>query len=129
MGFPVRFTEEAEEDLADAATWFADEVGFELANRFIDLMESTIQKVAETPEHYAVVYRDYRQCVIRPFSHIVTYRIQSKQSKYLPSLTAVGIRKSGSSGNPRPAQVRTNWPDSTSYAHVANRWARQYGRC
>lgn len=78
MGFPVRFTEEAEKDLADTATWFADEVGLELADRFIDLMESTIQKVAETPEHYAVVYKDYRQCVIRPFSHIVTYRIQSQ---------------------------------------------------
>ncbi len=31
MGFPVRFTEEAEKDLSDAATWFADEAGFELA--------------------------------------------------------------------------------------------------
>ena len=26
MAFPVRFTEEAEKDLIDAAMWFADEV-------------------------------------------------------------------------------------------------------
>ena len=83
MGFPVRFAEEAEKDLSGAATWFADEIGLELANRFIDLMESTIQKIPENPEHYAVVYKDYRQCVIRPFSHIVTYRIQSQTVEIL----------------------------------------------
>lgn len=83
MAFPVRFTEEAEKDLIDAATWFADEMNVDLAKRFIDLMESTIQKVAENPEHYAVVYKDYRQCVIRPFSHIVTYRIKSQAIEIL----------------------------------------------
>lgn len=75
MSFPIRFTEEAEKDLADAATWFADEVGIDLANRFIDVVESNTRKIAKNPEHYAVVYKNYRQCVIRPFSHVVTFRI------------------------------------------------------
>ena len=83
MAFPVRFTEEAEKDLIDAATWLADEVNVDLANRFIDLMESTIRRVAESPEHHAVAYKDYRQCVVRPFSYIVTYRIKSQAVEIL----------------------------------------------
>jgi plasmid stabilization system protein ParE len=83
MAFPVRFTEEAEKDLINAATWFAGEVGIDLADRFIDLIESTIQQLAENPEHYAVVHKNYRQCVIRPFSYIVTYRIKSHSIEIL----------------------------------------------
>lgn len=83
MSLPVRFTEEAEEDLRQAATWFACEAGFDLANRFIDLVEATIHRLAETPELYAVVYKNYRQCVIRPFSFIVTYRIQASAIEIL----------------------------------------------
>jgi plasmid stabilization system protein ParE len=46
MSYPIRFTEEAEKDLADAAVWFADEVGIDLANRFIDLVETTTRIIA-----------------------------------------------------------------------------------
>ena len=49
MPYPIRFTEEAEKDLTNAAMWFADEVGIDLANRFIDLVESNTRKIAENP--------------------------------------------------------------------------------
>lgn len=50
MAFPVRLTEEAEKDLIDAATWFVDEMNVDLANRFIDCMESTVLKWADSPK-------------------------------------------------------------------------------
>ena len=83
MLYPIRFTEEAEKDLADAAMWFADEVGIELANRFIDLVETNTRKIAENPEHYAIVYKNYRQCVIRPFSYVVTFRFNDRTVEIL----------------------------------------------
>lgn len=54
MTYLDHFTEEAERDLAEATKWFSDEVGFELANRFIDQVEGTVKKIAENAEHYAV---------------------------------------------------------------------------
>ncbi len=83
MSYPIRFTEEAEKDLADAAVWFADEVGIDLADRFIDLVETNTRKIAENPEHYAVVCKNYRQCVIRPFSHVLTFRINEQTVEIL----------------------------------------------
>jgi toxin ParE1/3/4 len=83
MTYPIRFTEEAEKDLTEAASWFADEIGIELANRFIDSVEATTQKIAENPVQFAVVYKTYRQCVIRTFSYVVTYRINNQSIEIL----------------------------------------------
>ncbi len=83
MSYPIRFTEEAEKDLADAAMWFAGEAGIELANRFIDVVETTTLKIARNPQHYAVVYKNYRQCVIGTFSFVVTYRIKNQSVEIL----------------------------------------------
>lgn len=83
MPYPIRFTEEAEKDLADAAIWFADHVGIDLANRFVDLVETNTRKISENPEHYAVVHKNYRQCVVPPFSYVLTFRINDRAVEVL----------------------------------------------
>lgn len=83
MSFSVRFTEEAEKDLIEAAVWFADEVGVDLANQFVDLVETKTRTIAENPEQYAIVYKSYRRCVVRPFSYVITYRIENQDVEIL----------------------------------------------
>lgn len=78
MAFKLWFTLEAKRDLEEICDWFTSESGDVLANRFLQTLELTAKKIAEAPQHYAIVHKNYRQCRTPVFEYVVTYRIKKQ---------------------------------------------------
>ena len=66
MTLEVRLRPEAEQDVADAATWY-EEQRQGLGHEFLDEVLSMLSSIAETPLMYPNIYRNTRRAVIHRF--------------------------------------------------------------
>jgi plasmid stabilization system protein ParE len=72
----VRLRPEAERDLADAATWYEDQLPG-LGNRFLDEVLITFSAIAEAPLKYPTLHRDTRRALIHRFPFGIYFRVEN----------------------------------------------------
>lgn len=92
MTFEVRLRPEAEQDLAEAATWHeARRSG--LGHDFLDEVVTTLSNIAETPLRYPNLHRDIRRALIHRFPFAIYFQVLTQ--------TVVVIAVLHGSRNPR----------------------------
>jgi len=62
----VRFTPEADNELAEARQWYAHQ-RHELDLEFMQSIDDALSRVVANPQQYPTVYRTLRRCVVRRF--------------------------------------------------------------
>lgn len=82
MSLPVVFRPEAEQDLIEARDWY-DRQGTNLGDDFRAEIITLIERLGETPELYAVVWKNVRRCRPRKFPYVVYYRILADRVEVL----------------------------------------------
>ena len=75
MTLEVRLRAEAEQDLADAATWYETQVSG-LGHQFLDEMLTTFSSVSESPLIYPIVHRNTRRALTHRFPFGVYCRVE-----------------------------------------------------
>ena len=75
MTLEVRLRTAAEQDLADAATWYETQVSG-LGHQFLDEMLTTFSSVSESPLIYPIVLRNTRRALTHRFPFGVYYRVE-----------------------------------------------------
>lgn len=74
MTFTVRLREEAELELAEAASWYESQLTG-LGHDFLDSVLETLDGIGENPEAYPIVHRSTHRTVVSRFPFAVFYRI------------------------------------------------------
>lgn len=78
MNRTVRLREEADEDLASAASWYEQQrVG--LGHEFLDDALSVFRLVAERPLSYPLVHRNTRRALMTRFPFGIYFRVEQTQ--------------------------------------------------
>lgn len=78
MGFELRFSDEAADDVAEAYAWYQRQrVG--LGEEFLTCVEAATQRLSRHPEACPKVYRDFRRAIVRRFPYSVFYEIVGQQ--------------------------------------------------
>ncbi|HEV2949635.1 MAG TPA: type II toxin-antitoxin system RelE/ParE family toxin [Gemmataceae bacterium] len=76
---------EAEWDLAEARDWYeGHRVG--LGEEFLAAVQEILERIRESPESYAVVYRGIRWARLRRFPYLAYYRVIDKSIEVLAVL-------------------------------------------
>jgi plasmid stabilization system protein ParE len=75
MSLRLHVRPEAEQDLEDAAAWYAEQRPG-LGQEFLDEALRSFRRIAEQPKLYPIVHRDTRRALIRRFPFGVFYRIE-----------------------------------------------------
>jgi len=74
LSFVVQVRRAAELDVAEAQTWYeAQRAG--LGREFYSEVSQIIDRLAQTPLLYAVVYQDVRRAVVRRFPYFIWFRV------------------------------------------------------
>ena len=74
MSFDVQVRRAAELDVAEAQLWYeAQRSG--LGAEFHSEVSQVIDRLAETPLIYQVVYRDIRRAIVHRFPYLIWYRV------------------------------------------------------
>ena len=66
MSYPIRLRDEADRDIALAASWY-EEQRAGLGQEFLDELLATLGTIAEQPRAYPVLHRDVRRALMRRF--------------------------------------------------------------
>lgn len=77
MTLEVRLRPEAEDDLADAASWYQDQ-RLNLGNEFLDEVMATLANIASDPLMYPELDRNTRRAVIHRFPFSIYYRVENE---------------------------------------------------
>jgi plasmid stabilization system protein ParE len=79
----VRLRDEAERDLAEAASWYElQQPG--LGREFLDEASRSFQSLADLPTIYPVVKREARRALMKRFPFGIYYQSKTKLSSYWP---------------------------------------------
>lgn len=73
MTHPLRFREEIPDDIADACRWY-QACNPSLSRRFLAELASTLDRIAASPESYAVGERGVGSARIHRFPYVVHFR-------------------------------------------------------
>jgi plasmid stabilization system protein ParE len=97
----IRFTPEADAELAEAREWYAYQRE-DLDLEFMQSIDDALSQIVANPHQYPNVYRSLRRCVVRRFPFAIFTRLRRMRSRSLRSFTHVETRKDGSrEGNAR----------------------------
>ncbi|WP_017660274.1 type II toxin-antitoxin system RelE/ParE family toxin [Baaleninema simplex] len=69
------FHPEALNEYAEAAQYYTEQ-RVEVAQAFINAIEDTVDRIRESPTHYAAIEEDVRRCMARRFPYGVLYTIE-----------------------------------------------------
>ncbi|HYT89345.1 MAG TPA: type II toxin-antitoxin system RelE/ParE family toxin, partial [Gemmataceae bacterium] len=84
MSLPVILRPEAAQDVASAENWYEQQAG--LGQAFLDRLSEALDRIAATPEMYAVVWQEVRPCPLKRFPYVVYYRILADRIEVLAVL-------------------------------------------
>lgn len=76
MNGAIRLREEADEDLAAAASWY-EQQRTGLGHEFLDEVLSAFQLITRQPLIYPIVHRNTRRVLMRRFPFGIYYRVES----------------------------------------------------
>lgn len=78
MKYVLEIKEEAVFDIKEAYLYF-EEQKIGLGNRFLDTLETYIERVQKNPEHYQVKRKPYREAFIKDFPYLIIYEIEANK--------------------------------------------------
>ena len=70
MSLPVVLRPEAEQDLNDARDWY-ERQGNELGDDFRAEIITSVERLAEMPELFAIVWKNVRRCRLKKFPYAI----------------------------------------------------------
>jgi plasmid stabilization system protein ParE len=75
MKYSLEIKEEAVLDIKEAYLYYEEQkVG--LGNRFLETLESYLERVQKYPEHYQIKRKPSREAFIKKFPYIIIYEIE-----------------------------------------------------
>ena len=74
----VRFTPEADNELAEARQWYAHQ-RTDLDPEFMQSIDDALSRVVARPQQYPTVYRTLRRCVVRRFPFAIFYTVSADE--------------------------------------------------
>lgn len=74
MSYEVQIRRAAELDVAEAELWYETQRSG-LGTEFHSEVSQVIDRLAETPLIYQVVYRDIRRAIVHRFPYLIWYRV------------------------------------------------------
>jgi len=74
----VRFTPEADNELAEARQWYAHQRN-DLDLEFMQSIDDALSRVVGNPQQYPMVYRTLRRCVVRRFPFAIFYTVSTDE--------------------------------------------------
>ena len=77
MTFEVRLRPEAEEDLAEEAVWYEEQL-LGLGHQFLDEVLHAFSAIVESPLMYPIVHRNTRRALIHRFPFGIYYKIEDE---------------------------------------------------
>ena len=78
MKYVLEIKEEAVFDIKEAYLYY-EEQKIGLGNRFLDTLETYIERVQKNPEHYQVKRKPYREAFIKDFPYLIIYEIEASK--------------------------------------------------
>lgn len=70
----IRFTPEADDELAEARQWYAHQRE-DLDLEFMERIEDALSRIVGNPNLYPIVYRRLRRAVVRRFPFAIFYEV------------------------------------------------------
>jgi plasmid stabilization system protein ParE len=71
----IRFLEEARDEFLDAVSYYEDaRVGLDL--RFAEIIDRSVLRIADHPEHYRARPEGFRRLNVRGFPHYIAYIVR-----------------------------------------------------
>ncbi len=78
MKYDLIIIEEAYLDIKEAYDYYEENrVG--LGNRFLDTLETYLERVKQYPKHYQIKQKSYREAFIKDFPYIIIYEIEKQK--------------------------------------------------
>ena len=74
----IRFTPEADAELAEARQWYAHQRE-NLDIEFMECIDDALSRAVRNPELYPIVYRTLRRAVVRRFPFAVFYEVTADE--------------------------------------------------
>ena len=74
----VRFTPQAETELAEARAWYAHQRE-DLDLEFMRSIDDAVSRIVTNPHRYPNTYRSLRRCVVRRFPFAIFYEVASDE--------------------------------------------------
>ena len=78
MKYLLEIKEEAVLDIKEAYLYY-EEQKTGLGNRFLETLESYLERVQKYPEHYQIKRKPYREAFIKNFLYIIIYEIEGNK--------------------------------------------------
>lgn len=75
MKYSLEIKEEAVLDIKEAYLYYEEQKAG-LGNRFLETLESYLERVQKYPEHYQIKKKPYREAFIKKFPYIIIYEIE-----------------------------------------------------
>ena len=73
MALDVFFTPSAKLDLREARDHYWGQIE-ELAERFVECAQFAVSRIARSPGQFATVYKNVRQCPLKQFPFVISFR-------------------------------------------------------
>src|SRR6266568_6528921 len=74
----VRFTPEADAELAEARQWYAHQRE-DLDIEFMERIDDALSRIVRNPRLYTIVYRTLRRAVVRRFPFAIFYEVTADE--------------------------------------------------
>jgi len=75
MVYKLEVKEEARKKIFDSFFYYTQKVNIEVAQRFIEEVESVLSYIETFPEHFQVKYKKSREAVFKVFPYVFIYEI------------------------------------------------------
>lgn len=85
MSIPVVLRPESQEDLLRARDWYQRQRSG-LGDEFMDAFDQFVGRIQNSPEMYAVAYKEVRRGKLRRFPYVVYYRVLDKRLEIIAIL-------------------------------------------
>jgi plasmid stabilization system protein ParE len=72
----------AARDISEAYAWYERQQEG-LGTQFLDAIERSLQRIAEKPELYPLIFRDARRALLRAFPYSIYFRVKGDEVRIL----------------------------------------------
>ena len=67
----VRLLPAVIDDVSDGIRWYDEQASEELGDKFLSVFYSYLPRIGRSSEGYAVIYKDFRRVLLRPFPYSI----------------------------------------------------------